>query len=380
MNKYASALALCFTINIAFAQTNAITFAQAGKLDQAKAEIDKALQNPKLSTKAKTWYYRGQIYEAIANDQTKIYSKLDSNAATVAYESYKKASELDKPGGSFDKDSKAALASQSLYAALFNQAIQRYQARNYPAAVAIFRLAQETSPKDTLAALYTGIASQQQKDLVGAKAAFEKYMELGGKEAEVYSSVAGMYLNDKNNDKALELIQKGLALHPTNKALKDQELNLYLTSGKMDQAIENLQKAVAREPNNPQYLLNLGILYDNAGKKEEALGMYKKVLAIQPDNFDANYNLGVFYFNQGADATKKLNKMDLKQYQKDGKKAEAEVQSKFSLALPYFEKAHKINPKDVSLMENLAKVYTQLKRSSDADKMIKAIDAAEKGK
>src|SRR4028118_1777372 len=136
MNKYVSALALFFSLHMAFAQTNAITFAQAGKLDQAKAEIDKAMQNPKLSAKAKTWYYKGQIYEAIANDQTKIYSKLDSNAATVAYESYKKASELDKPGGSFDKDSKAALTSQSLYAALFNQAIQRYQAKNYPAAVA----------------------------------------------------------------------------------------------------------------------------------------------------------------------------------------------------------------------------------------------------
>jgi Flp pilus assembly protein TadD len=380
MNKYVSALVLFFSITNAFAQTNAITFAQAGKLDQAKVEIDKAMQNQKLAAKAKTWYYRGQIYEAIANDQTKIYSKLDSNAATVAYESYKKASELDKPGGSFDKDSKAALSSQSLYAALFNQAIQRYQAQNYTDAVNAFRLAQETSPKDTLAALYTGIAYQQLKDINSAKTAFENYMNLGGREADVYSSVAGIYITEKNNDKALEIIQKGLVIHPTHKGLKDQELNLYLTSGKMDQAIDNLKKAIEREPKNSQYILNLGILYDNAGKKEEALDMYKKVLEIDPNNFDANYNMGVFYFNQGAESTKKLNKMDLKQYQKDGKKAEAEVQSKFSMALPYFEKAHQINPKDISLMENLVKVYTQLKRNSDAEKMTKAVEAAEKSK
>jgi tetratricopeptide (TPR) repeat protein len=378
MNKYVSALVLFLSITTAFAQTNAILLDKEGKLDKAKEEIDKAIENPKLAAKAKTWFARAQIYEHIANDQTKIYSKLDSNAAAVAYESYKKASELDKPGGSFDKDSKAALTSQSLYAALFNQAIQKYQAQNYKDAVTAFRLAQETSPKDTLAALYTGIASQQLNDVPAARIAFENYINLGGRESEVFNSVASMYIADKNNDKALEILQKGLTLYPNHKGLKDQELNIFLTSGKMDEAIDKLKASIEREPNNAQYVLNLGIMYDNAGKKEEALEQYKKVLTIEPNNFDANYNIGVFYFNQGAEATKRLNKMDLKQYQKDGKKAEAEVQAKFQQALPYFEKAHQVNPKDVSLMDNLVKVYSQLKKTAEAEKMAKLIDAAEK--
>jgi tetratricopeptide (TPR) repeat protein len=175
-------------------------------------------------------------------------------------------------------------------------------------------------------------------------------------------------------------LQKGLTLYPSHKGLKDQELNIFLTSGKMDEAIDKLKASIEREPNNAQYVLNLGIMYDNAGRKEEALEQYKKVLTIEPNNFDANYNIGVFYFNQGAEATKRLNKMDLKQYQKDGKKAEAEVQAKFQQALPYFEKAHQINPKDVSLMDNLVKVYSQLKKTAEAEKMAKLIDAAEKNK
>jgi Flp pilus assembly protein TadD len=380
MNKYVSALVLVISMSTAFAQNAAIIYDKEGKLDKAKEEIDKAILDTKLSAKAKTWFARGQIYEHIANDPTKIFSKLDTNAAFVAFESYKKATELDKPGGSFDKDSKTALSSQSLYAALFNQAIQRYQAKNYVGAIKAFQLSQETNPKDTLAALYTAIASHQNNDLPLAKASYEKYIDLGGKEVEIYNSLAGLYVTDKETDKALSVITKGLVINPSNKNLKDQELNILLTTGKIDQAIDNLKKAIEREPTNAQYQLNLGILYDNAGKKDEAQAIYKKVLEIEPNNFDANYNLGVFYFNQGAEETKKLNKLDINQYNKVGKKIEAEIQSKFQQALPYFEKAHQANSKDIALMENLVKVYTQLKKPAEAEKMTKAIESAENKK
>ncbi|MBC7923378.1 MAG: tetratricopeptide repeat protein [Ferruginibacter sp.] len=420
MNKLVLFLVPSLFASTAFAQTAAITYHKENKLDKAKEEIDKAVGDAKLATKAKTWYYRGQIYESIANDATKLFSKLDSNAATVAYESYKKATELDKPGGSFDKDSRSAMTGQSMYAAIFNQALARYQAGNYPEAVKNFQLAQEVSPKDTLAALYTGIASQQGNDLATARVGYEKYIALGGKEADVYGSLISMYRNEQNFDKALELTKQGIAANPNNKALKDEELNLYLASGKADQATENLRQAIERDPKNPQYHLNLGIMNDNAGsklletadaaeseakklessgkkaegaakreeakklrtdaqaKKQEGLVSYQKVMELDPNNFDANYNLGVFYFNQGAESIKKRNAMDLKQYQKDGKKADAEIQGQFEQVLPYFEKAHQINPKDESVLENLRKVYSQLKRTADADRITKLIEAAPK--
>jgi len=421
MSKFVFLIVLSLTISTAFAQTKAVLAQQSGKLDEAKAEIDKAIQDPKLVTKAKTWYYRGQIYQGIANDRTGIYTKLDSNAATVAYDSYKKAIELDKPGGSFAKDSQEAL-STNMYAIMFNQGIQKYQNKNYPEAIKAFQLSQELNPKDTLAYLYAGIASQQNKDMAGAKVFLEKYLEVGGKDPEVYGSIVSIYQSEGNNDKALEYLRKGIAANPTNKSLKDQELNLSLASGKTDEAINNLKAAVEREPNNPLYLLNLGIMYDNVGTKQaeqadkaeaeakkldpagkkpesvakraeadklkkeatdrkaEAQTIYNKVLQLDPNNFDANFNLGVFHFNQAVEVAKKLNALDLKQYQKDGKRLEGEVKVKFEQSLPYFEKARQINPKDLSNLENLRKVYSQLKRQPDVEKITKEIETAEASK
>ena len=41
---------------------------EQGALDKAKTEIDANVAEPKLSGKSKTWYTKGQIYEAIALD------------------------------------------------------------------------------------------------------------------------------------------------------------------------------------------------------------------------------------------------------------------------------------------------------------------------
>ena len=62
MNKLVSFLVPYLLASTAFAQTAAITYHKDNKLDKAKEEIDKAVGDAKLTTKAKTWYYRGQIY------------------------------------------------------------------------------------------------------------------------------------------------------------------------------------------------------------------------------------------------------------------------------------------------------------------------------
>jgi len=131
MKKVVVATALSLTSLMAVAQTSAILNFQNGTLDKAKTEIDKAMSDSKLATKAKTWYFRGQIYEAISTDQTGVYAKLDSNAAMVAYESYKKALEVEPNGGKMNKEITEALAGQKLYSGLMSQGATKYQAKSF---------------------------------------------------------------------------------------------------------------------------------------------------------------------------------------------------------------------------------------------------------
>lgn len=313
MKKIVVMSVISLTSLTAMAQNAAQMQLDAGKLDKAKTEIDKSIEDAKYSGKAKTWLMRGKIYEAIGNDRTGLYAKLDSTAALTAYESYKKALEVEPNGGKSNKDITDALASQNLYGALMNQGAAKYQNKKFTDAYKMMSLASTVTPKDTLAPLYAGISAQQGKQLDVAKQQFEKYAANGGKDPSVYYSLATLYRNDKETDKALATLDNAMKVLPGNKDLAAERINVLMSSGRMDEALNGMKQQVERDPNNIQNILNLGLLYDNSATKmsedirkatEDAgkgAGMTKK-LASEKDALDA-YNSEITRLNAAIKKT-----------------------------------------------------------------------------
>lgn len=344
----ASALSLTMLVAVkpaAHAQNNAAMQLAAGTLDKAKAAIDKDIAEAKTAAKAKTWLVRGQVYQAIANDQTGVYSKLDSNAAMTAYESFKKGLEVEPGGGKSGKELNEALASQDLYRAFMAQGAARYQAKNYADALKLMSMAGTIQPKDTLAALYSGIAAQQAGQNNLAKEQFEKYAANGGKDPSVYYSLATLYRNDKEIDKAISAIDKGLTALPNNKDLGAERVNILLAANRMDEAVSGMKQMVEKDPNNVQNIVNLAILYDNAASKMGAdiaklsdgvkkTGSVSKKLAAEKDGLEAiNGEIvrltGVIKKNpKAADAKRQLADVQKRQAESKARVAELEAQVK----------------------------------------------------
>lgn len=329
----------------AFGQTNALMQLQSGTLDKAKTAIDKDVSEGKSAAKAKTWLVRGQVYQAIANDQTGVYSKLDSNAAMTAYESYKKGLEVEPNGGKSGKELNEALVSTDLYNAFMRQGAIRYQTKNYPDALKLMSMAGNINPKDTLAALYSGIAAQQAQQNNVAKEQFERYATNGGKDPSVYYSLASLYRNDKEIDKAIAAIDKGLAALPNNKDLGAERVNILLTSNRMEEAVAGMKQMVEKDPSNVQNVVNLAILYDNAASKmgEEIRKLSDSIkkgssttkkLAAEKDALEAiNGEIvrltGIIKKNpKAADAKRQLADVQKRQIEGKAKVAELEAQVK----------------------------------------------------
>jgi predicted Zn-dependent protease len=233
----------------------------------SKEKSDKDIANPKANIKAKTWLDRGLAYEEVAIR----YLSLDSTAADVAQAAYNKAIELDtKAGkeGSIAKDARKALSATNLFSAFMQQGAGNYTNKNYLKAQSAFKAANLVSPKDTLATMYYGVASQQLKDDKSIIDAYEKHVALGGKDPIVYYSLYDQYKRLKNDAKALEYLDKGITLNPDNKDLKAEKTNYYIQSGKLDQAIIALKEMAVREPKNANTLLNIAIILDNAGMQQ----------------------------------------------------------------------------------------------------------------
>jgi tetratricopeptide (TPR) repeat protein len=344
----ASVLSLTMLVAVkpaAFGQTNALLQLQAGTLDKAKTAIDKDINDAKASAKAKTWLVRGQIYQAIANDQTGVYSKLDSNAALTAYDSYKKGLEVEANGGKSGKELTEALTSQELYNAFMRQGATRYQTKNYTDALKLMSMAGTIQPKDTLSALYSGIAAQQAQQYGPAKEHFERYAANGGKDPSVYYSLASLYRNDKEIDKAIAAIDKGLVALPNNKDLGAERVNILLSSNRMEEAVAGMKQMVDKDPTNVQNVVNLAILYDNAATKmgeeirklsdssKKGVSLSKR-LTTEKDALDAiNGEIlrlsGVIKKNpKAADAKRQLADVQKRQVEAKTKVSEVEAQVK----------------------------------------------------
>jgi tetratricopeptide (TPR) repeat protein len=128
-------------------------------------------------------------------------------------------------------------------------------------------MAMDISPKDTTAAMYTGIIGQMAKNDAIAIKGLERYIELGGRDASMVYALAQIYRNDKNEDKALATIDKGIAMNPNNKDLKSEKINMLLGFRRLDSAIKELEASVNGGSKNVQEVINLAILYDNKGQE-----------------------------------------------------------------------------------------------------------------
>ncbi len=265
-------VACCLSVGSYAQQTGSPAVDQAA-LDAFKKEKDKSdkdITDAKAGGKASTWMDRAKTYQNIAISGN---IKLDSAAATTAYDAYKKVIELDKDKkggpGKLAKEAEEALTSQNLYNAFMQQGVAKFQSKNYAEAIKSLGIAGNINPKDTLAPLYSAIAAQQVKDNVTAKTQLEKYIAGGGKDVAIYGSLAMLYRSDNEMDKALATLDKGIALDPSNKDLANEKINIMLTSNKMDEAITSMKQMVEKDPNNVQNLVNLSIVYNNIAHKED---------------------------------------------------------------------------------------------------------------
>ena len=349
------------------AVTNAILNQRSGLLDKARVEIDKAIVNDKTSTKAKTWYTRGEVYQGMM--ESPIYSKQlkTGEGLEKAFESFSKTIELDTKAGEFGKQ--AVTKMDNLYAQAFNEAVNSYNAKDYDKAIASYKMASQIRPQDTTSVLYSAYASEAKQDYAAAKASYGQLLGMNYKSVSLYMRLLQMAKTQKNDVEVAAVLKQALVAYPTNKNFMLEDLNMSLASGKGDDALLKINRNIAADPSNSNLYAVRGSMYDQQKKSDLAFVDYKKAVELDPNNFDAQFNLGVYNYNRAADAYTKASKMTLKVYQVSGRKSEAEGKKYFEASVPYFEKALQLQPEDRNSLSSLQKVYFRLGRTADSERL-----------
>ncbi|MGF7214343.1 tetratricopeptide (TPR) repeat protein [Spirosoma lacussanchae] len=362
-----------------------------GRYNEARTLVDEATEtNPNAP---EGWYYRGVVYQAIAtvSDTTPQYA----DAALVAYESFQKAVLLPGASVNLKDDIRKALSDNALSTLLLRAGAFRYKDKEFSKALQLMSYAHKVSPKDTLALLYAGITALN-IDSTASMSFFETYIQNGGRDAGIFYALALSYSKKGDTDRALRTLERGSELLPGNVDLRSEYVNTLLRSGRSEEALQRLILLLEQDPLNATNVLNVGILYDNISTKnqetlKQMLGKkgsesisdleefrrltltqrtqcylyYKRALDLSPTNYDALYNMAVFYFNLAVEQKRLVDAMTTAEYKLNGKEKEKQVCGLFASALPYFERAEKLNKNDPELPKNIATLRDVLKRFAD---------------
>ena len=103
MKKLATIVIFCLMVTGVYSQNSAVNkalqYRDKGELMKAKEQIDLATVHEKTIEKPKTWFTKGEVYEAIAFDSSN--QDMQDEALVESVAAYKKAKSLDE-GGNYD--------------------------------------------------------------------------------------------------------------------------------------------------------------------------------------------------------------------------------------------------------------------------------------
>ena len=172
------------------------------------------------------------------------------------------------------------------------------------------------------------------------------------------------YVELKDTAKFVATLQDAIVRFPKEPWFLQNLINYYIFSGQEQTAVDYLAQAIEREPNVAQYHHIKGNLDENLGNYDAALVDFDEALRCDPTLADAMAGKGRVYYNQAV----KLNEAAaLIQDNKEYKKALDEMNEVFRKSLPFFEKAHEMDPEDRTYMQVLKGLYYRFHMDAEYD-------------
>lgn len=347
------------------------------KYAEAKAEIDGVLANEKNKNNSEAWYVKASVYNEISKDAA--LKSTVPDAKTQAFEALKTYVALEdqnvkdstKRYMQLNVENKKPLV--DIYANFFQDASTYYNAGNYndaltnfKSSMAVFDMMSKkgftTQKLDTLNTLYAGIAAEKANK---PDEAAIYYSSIAANKAkgegfnEIYKWVANYYQQKGDAANAAKYLALGKEVYPNDPFWPEFELETL--SGQSDKtALYNkYEELIKANPDSSRYHFNYAVeLYKDAynddstkrpsnGKEmiEKAISHLQTSIQQNGEMANAHFLLGQIYFNQGNDINTynktirpktgaKLTAAELKKKED----LRAEMNKKFDLAIPEFEK------------------------------------------
>ena len=374
------------------------------ELMKARDLILDALKDEEISNEGRAWVVKGQVYTSLANEDMKM---LMANPETepsypdapfTAYEAFFEALNVAEKSR-YEREALEGLGNLTpIFSNVGNGYLQQQAYdKAYEPLSALLHI-HETFVEEGENPIYQSEEDYNQQRFVVAICAIQAgdrptakglLMELYEEEypdAAVYSSLFDLLMNEDNEEKALEVLDKGKELFPDDNTILFARINYYIQNDELELLEQSLMQAVEAEPENASVHSALANVYMKIYNrmveaeeydKEEAnryrnlsIEYYDKAIELDPNDFEPYYSVGSIYFNEAAVITQKMSELGMgKEDQKMYDSLKVESEKLFEKALPYFKKAESLEPNDRNSLLALREIFARMNEYEKAQEL-----------
>ncbi len=333
----------------------------------AKEYIDLAAAHPDTKESAKTHYYKGEIYVAIADLADK---KADSDLSAMVTDAFLEQAVKSIKMAHDDKkwSSDAGEASYRARFSLDKQANVKYKADKFSEAARLYQwqeaFASAVGIIDSAALYYGAACSERAGDFNAAAIGFSRAAKLDYRGAPTYSYASGAYRKAGDNAKSKEIIAEGRAKYPNDRDLLLELVNINIDENNAAGAEEALSDAIAADPNNKQLYYTIGTIYIELKENEKAEAALNKALEIDSTYMDAQYQLGAHLVSWGGDLKTEASNLKFGDAQYEVMLSQSK--DVYQRAVAPLENYITANPDDVAILNILFQLHRSLGNTEKA--------------
>ena len=369
--------------------TKAYNFFYDKNYDKAKEQIDLCIADEKMSAKAQTWIYKGNIEFLLANREYSEKQKNENyqirypNAPEEAFDAFEKAIAINPKAEALDMMT-AQEALKQLYPYLLVRGVDQLIAKDYNGAkktlakgIKSYEMDTPQYPMNGDLYYYYAYTLESLGETEEMLKYYRKALDDGSQNAYVFAKLIDYYKtqNDRPN------IEKTMALakekNPGNMSVKLLEIDYAYWAGDSVKAAKLLDQIDVQSLKTSDEMVNVANFYIKEKRYEAADRLLTRANALTPNNFVILYNLGVCTYSFSEYYFNRQNQLALQQANKDDIQTARDLSEKYlGEAANYFEEARKLQPDDVNLLNTLRAIYVrqQSPKADEIDALIKQLE------
>lgn len=162
------------------------------------------------------------------------------------------------------------------------------------------------------------------------------------------------YVTLNDTAKFVEQLHYAINRFPEEEWFMQNLVNYSVSANKEAEAVEYLNKLIEANPTDLQYIVKRGVMNEMLERTDDAMRDFDKALELNPNSADAYAGKGRLYYNKAVKMNEDAKMID---DNRAYNKAMKEANDVFRQSMPYFEKAHLLDPSRRSFIETLKSLY-----------------------